>query len=1096
MKKLIHFWICMFLSMTYVIAQTRNIQGTVVDDTGEPLVGVSILLKGTSIGVISDVDGKFSLSATEGQTLRFSMTGMQTVEQEARQGMRVVMQFDEQMLDEVVVVAYGQQRKEAITGAVASVKAETLEKRPISAATGALEGLALGVQVNNSYGEPGAEATIRIRGFNSINGSNDPFYVVNGVPMGGNVGDINSADIESITILKDASSAALYGNKAGNGVIMITTKSGRIGEDNLVVTANLNFGAYQRGMKDYERLDAKEYMEAYWMGRRNALVTDNPAKYPNWSDANADANTAAREGLVYNIFNKDWNSLYDSNGKLSAGTEILNGYADDLDWWKPLERTGNRRDYNLNAGGGSKRASYYMSVGYLNEQGYTKQSGIERFTGNMKVDVNPAKWFKAGLSMNASNSTANYMSGGTDSRISFINPFYYARNVAPIYPVHLHDATTGNYILDDNDNKIYDDGTNGELTRPQNNARHVAWETELNKDRTYRTTLDAIAYADISFLNDFVFTIKGNLNNRNSQNKSYDNAIIGDGKGSNGRMSQTDYRYRNYLVQQLLTWKHTFGGVHNVDVLLGHENYNYMYQYTYDYKTDQKFAGLMELTNFSTMTSMNGYQQNYKTEGYLSRAGYNYDNKYFVEGSFRRDGTSRFYKDNRWGNFWSIGGSWIVSREEFMRYIDWIDYLKLRAAYGETGQDDGASYYAWMALYYSATNGGNGALYKSQNEARDVNWETTGSFSAAVETRLFDRANLSVEYFDKRSIDLLFNVTMPSSMGGVVNGTATGSATSSTGNRPTVLKNLGTVSNRGLEIGLDVDVIKTRNLTWNIGTNFNYINTKVVKLPDEYKEDGYISGQFKRMEGHGIYDYWLYQYAGIDKSDGRSLYLLDAELFYIPDDGYTGSGAKTDDETRTVMAAGNYKIINGEAYVYNTTYAKKDWSGTAQPNVFGSFTTSLEFKGFQLSGLVTYALGAKTYDQTYLNLMSISAAPSALHVDILKSWTPDQAGTGIDPNGTPALNTTQSSFSNAGMSTRWLISGNYFTVKNITLSYSVPQRPLAKIGLKGLVVSATGENLAIFTKLQGMNSQQSWTNLSDNAFAPSRILSMGLNVKF
>ena len=1061
-------------------------------DDGQPVPGVSVVVLGTTIGTVTDANGRYSFDNVPADaSLRFSFMGMSTqnIAVAGRQVVDVVLHLDAEALDEVIVVAYGQQRREAITGAVASIRAETLEKRPVSSATAALEGLALGVQVNNSYGEPGAEASIRIRGFNSISGSNEPFYVVNGVPMGGNIGDINSADIESITVLKDASSAALYGNRAGNGVILITTKGGRIGQESVTIQANINVGVYQRGMPDYERLNAYQYMEAYWMGRRNGLVTDNSDDYPNWSDANAAANIATQQGLVYNIFNRDWDNLFDANGKLTPGTEILPGYRNDLDWWAPLERTGVRQDYSLSARGGTRNAAYFMSMGYLDEQGYTKQSGIERFTGNMRFELQATNWFRTGLILNGSHSVSDRMTGDSGSSISFINPFYSARNVAPIYPVHLHDPDTGDFILDDDGNKIFDDGER--FRRPQMNSRHIVWETELNKDRDFRTTLDAIAFAEITFLNDFKFTLRGNLNNRNSQRKTYNTALIGDGRGR-GRMSQTDQRWQNFLFQQLLTWNRTFEHVHNVEVLLGHENSSYNRQYTYIYKQDENLANLMELSNFTTNTTINGYQNGHRNEGYFSRIGYSYNNRYFADFALRYDGSSRFYHENRWGTFWSLGGSWIISQEAFMLPFTWLDYMRLRAAYGQAGSDYSAGEYAWMALYFLGSNGGDGALYKSQNDATDVSWEKTGSFSAAVESRLFNRANLTVEYFDKRSIDLLFNLTMPASMGMTVNGTASG-----TGTRPTVLKNFGTSSNRGLEIGLDVDVVRTENFRWNLGTNFTYVKTKIVTMPDEYKEDGWISGLFKRQEGSGIYDYWLYQFAGIDRSDGRSLYQLDDKSWYIDLEGYTGPGAMTGDETRTLLAEANYVVHDDVAYVYNPgSHGKRDWSGTAQTPIFGAFTTAIEYKGFQLSGVFTYAMGAKTYDYSYQSLMGIGTAPSSMHLDVLKSWTPEQAGEGIDPNGTPALNHTHSSFNNAGTSTRWQINGNYMTIKNITLSYSVPNEMLGKIGLKNLVFSVTGENLAIFTHKQCTNPQTAWTNFSDNVFVPARILSMGINLQF
>ncbi|MCL2727026.1 MAG: SusC/RagA family TonB-linked outer membrane protein [Bacteroidales bacterium] len=1095
MKKIILFFTCLMFAGGALLAQTIQVSGVVTDASDRsPLPGATVVVKGTNTIALSGNDGRFVISAPSNGALLVSFIGMTTAEINinGRSVINVALESDSQLLQDVVVVAYGVQRKEAVTGAVATVKAETLERRPVSVATAALEGMALGVQVNNSYGEPGASTSIRIRGFNSINGSNEPFYVVNGVPMGGNVSDIHSSDIESITILKDASSAALYGNKASNGVVMITTKSGRMGEDNLTVQANVNFGVYQRGMKDYERLNAEQYMETYWLGRRNALYTDNPTKYATWSDANADVLPYVKDGLVYNIFNKDWSQLYDANGKLTG--QMLPGYADDLDWWKPLTRTGVRNDYNLSLRGGSRRASYYMSIGYLDEQGYTKQSGMERFTTNARMDVTPTKWFKAGLSLNGSNQTTDFMSGGGGT--SFINPFYFARNVAPIYPVHLHDPRTGEYILDGEGKKIYDDGVVGELTRPQNNSRHIVWETELNKDRSYRNTLNTTAYIEINFLKDFVFTVKGNVNNRFNQNKTYNSALVGDGKGSNGRTSETNQRYREYTFQQLLTWKRTFNGVHSVDALVGHENFSYLNQYSYVYKTDEKFANLMEISNFNIMTQMNGYRTTNRTEGFLSRLSYNYDNKYFIEGMFRRDGSSRFHADNRWGNFWSVGGSWILTREAFMANVPWVDYLKFRTAYGHAGKDDSAGNYAWMALYFGGSNGGNGALYKSQNEAKDLNWEKSGSFSIALESNLFKRANFTVEYYDKRSIDLIHSVTMPSSYGAVVNGSAGGAATSVTGNRPTIAKNFGSMSNKGLEIGLFVDVVQTKDFTWNLGTNFNLMRNKIVSLPDEYKGDGYISGSFRYLEGYSRYEYWLFQYAGLDRSDGRALYRLDDKLFYIPVDGYTGSGARQEDETRTAMTAANYKIIDGEAYVYQTTFAKRDWSGSSLPKVYGSFSTSFTYKGLLLSGLFTYELGGKTYDSSYLSLMGMTATPSAAHVDLLKAWSPEKAGVGIDPNGIPMVNVSQSSWNNAGNSTRNLISGNYITIRNVTLSYIVPRKQVEKIGLKDLLISVTGENLAIFTLRQGTDPQQAWNGVSENVFQPARVISMGLNVKF
>ncbi|MDL2245808.1 TonB-dependent receptor [Parabacteroides sp. OttesenSCG-928-J18] len=1076
MKHKLILFLLLLCSMQYVVAQSIRVTGTIQDEDGEPVIGATVQVKGTSQGTISDYDGNFAMEAPQNATLLISYVGMASQELKAAATMRIVMATDSKALDEVIVVAYGQQRKEAITGAVSNLKAESIERRPIASATAALEGQALGVQVNNSFGEPGSEPSIRIRGFTSVNGTSSPLYVVNGVPMGGNMSDINPADIESLTVLKDASSAALYGNKAASGVILITTKSGRIGEEAIRINASISQGWYQRAMKEYERLDAKQYMEAYWESRRNALHTDNPTKYPSYADANVDALNLVRNGVGenYNIFNKSWEDLFDANGKISAGTEILDGYKGDLDWYEPIERTGNRSQYGINASGGTKKGAYYMSLGYLSEEGFMKKSSGERITANLKVDVKPTSWLKMGITMNASSQEYNTMTADAGSAGSYINPFNFARNMAPIYPVHLHDPATGDYVLDANKNRQYDSGGSG---RPQANSRHNVWETELDKDKTYRTTTDMTAYADIILPYNFTVTVKGNLNQRNVSHKTYNNAIIGDGAGSGGRMKKEDTRYRNYMFQQLLNWRKTYNEKHSVEFLAGHENYYTNYDYGYIYKTSEKFANLMELSNFATMTSITGYQAGYRTEGYLTRAAYNYDQTYFVEGSFRRDASSRFHKDHRWGSFWSMGGSWIASNEEFIRQFEWIDYLKLRAGYGEVGQESSVGYYAWMALYGSTVNGGDGAYYKSQNEAKDITWESSRSASFALETNLFKRLNLSVEYYQRGSSNLLFSVNLPSSMGSVSTGAT----------RPTVTKNFGTMVNRGWEFGLNGDVIKMKDFNWKLGANINLLKNEIKDLPEEYQGKGYISGVNRYLDGHSRYDFWLYQFAGIDKSNGRSLYMINDEDYYV-------EGHATDTDEKTKLKE-DFTVIDGVPYVYNTTYAKKDWSGTAIPKVFGSFTTSFRYRDFELSGLFTYQMGGKMIDYSYNSLMSFGTSPSALHVDILKSWRPEDASTGVDPNGIPTMNTTLSTFNNA-TSSRHLISSDYFVVKNVTLSYSIPRKVLKQIGLNGVTLSASGENLAIFTKKQGMNPQQSFGGTSNNAYVPARVITFGLNLNF
>lgn len=1058
----------LFLFTGIVSAQITTINGRVIaEEDGEPIVGATVRLDGTKQGTITDVNGNFRFDnvSKNARKLIISFIGMKTEEVDLAPNVTVRLKSDIQALDEVVIqVAYGTAKKTSLTGAISSVTAEEINKRPVTSVVSALEGTTTGIQVNNTYGQPGESPSIRIRGFNTVNGDNSPLYVLDGVPFGGNISDLNSADIESISVLKDAASAALYGNRAANGVILITTRRGK--NDRAKVNISTNQGVYTRGIAEYDRLGADDWMEAMWQGYRNQMLINGTAL--------DEANALASQGLVsevigYNIYNKANNELFDANGKLAADAHVLDGFKNDLDWYDPIERTGYRQEYIISGDGAYEKGDFYFSASYLNEEGYIKNSSFERLTGRANVNLKPTSWFKTGFSIAGTHQVTDLTNG--DNTSAYTNPFNYARNMAPIYPVHLHDMTTGDYILDDEGALTYDDGVkNG---RPQNNGRHMIWENELNQDRTYRNTLNAQLYAEINFLKDFTFTLKGDLNVRNTENRSYDNAIIGDGQGNNGRSSRTIYRYKNYTVQQQLNWRHTFGQ-HYVDALVAHEAYAYKYNYLYGYKVNETFAGKVDLVNFNEITNLTDYENNYRTESYLGRVRYNFADRYHVEAAFRRDGSSRFHPDNRWGNFWSLGGSWVISEEDFIKQYDWINMLKLRASYGEVGNDAGVGYYGYMALYTIAQNANLAALYKSQNEASDIKWETTSSFGIALEGTLFDRLNFGFEYFDKRSRDLLFDVNLPLSTGGTASDAA----------EATITQNLGSVSNRGVEISVDGDIIRNRNWVWNLGLNATFIKNKIVRLPEQHRENGLINGTKKYMEGHSVYDFWMYQYVGVDQMTGNSLYLPDLEAYTIEE------------------IPEEYLVhIGDQYYTTYTTYAKRDWSGSAIPKVYGSISTSLQWKNLTLSGIFTYSLGGKIYDYSYASLMSMTSNPSAAHVDILKSWTgvpegmTEDSPNRIDPNGIPVINYELSSRNNA-QSTRFLTNASYLVIKNISLSYDFPKNLIQKIDLKSLRLNASIENLATFTHRKGMNPQQNFSGTSSDVLVTPRVFTVGVNISF
>jgi hypothetical protein len=546
-----------------------------------------------------------------------------------------------------------------------------------------------------------------------------------------------------------------------------------------------------------------------------------------------------------------------------------------------------------------------------------------------------------------------------------------------------------------------------------------------------------------------------------------------------------------------------------VNVLIGHENYANYYDYLYGYKTSEVFPNVNNLRNFTEITSLYNYGNNYRTESYLSRVRYNYKDKYNVEASFRRDGSSRFATKARWGNFWSIGANWMISREDFMQNVGWVNTLKLRADFGQVGNDSGSGLYGYQALYTSGQNANKGAYWISQLPNYDLKWETGQSWGVGIESRLFNRWNLNVEYFDRRNKDLLFDVILPITAG----------ATSTGGTNPSITQNIGTMSNRGVEIETDIDIFRNRDWRINFSANATFLKSKILSLPEQNRKEGIIDGTKRYVEGGDRYAYWLYQFAGVDQMTGLSLYEFDDERFYITDDntkdGHVIYGTAKDEEgnAHTLMEAQNYTIINGQPYVWNPgSYGKKDWSGTATPTVYGSFGLNLSFKGFTLSSIFTYGLGAKVYDGIYAGKMGVSANPSSVHEDNLNAWNGVPAGMTetspdrIDPNGTP-MNYTFSTYNmngkdvsisnNAGTSNRWLVSGNYLVVKNIALSYSLPKRWLTPLQIQGLSITASGENLFTCAARKGLNPQYSFGGVtSTNTFVTARVFTAGINVKF
>lgn len=1054
----------LLVGTTAVVAQVRTVKGVITSkEDGEPVVGASIVVKGTTIGTVSNMDGSFALSnvPANAKTLVISFIGMKTTEVPVGANVRVVMESDAELLDDVVVVAYGTAKKESVTGAVSMVDAQKIEKRIGTSVTSALEGSTSGVQVNSTYGEPGAAPQIMIRGFSTfVSGAGTPLYVVDGIPFDGNIAEINPNDIASMSVLKDASSAALYGSRAANGVVLITTKSGR-NSGKPQVTLQINQGAYTRGLKEYDRLGADQWMEASWIAMKN-YATNNPALVKQGVDPAAYATETLISGYAKrNIYDGAHNALFDANGKLTA--KRLPGY-DDLDWFKGVERTGHRQEYNISANVAHEKYSVYGSLGYLEEEGYILATDYTRYSARVNTTFTPNKWMKIGLNISGQHAKRNYNPDATGS--FYANPFSQARGMAPIYPLYLHNDD-GTYLLDENGNKQFD------TTSEYLGNRNIAYELRADQVGNVRNILGGQAFFTFMLPYNFSLTLKGDMNVSTTNYTKYNNSKIGDGAANNGRYTFNNYRYKNYTAQQLINWNHSYG-LHNIEAMIGHENYSWERKYMAGMNTGMAVEGNITIGNFLTNSYLRGYDDKYRTDSYLARAKYNFDERYYVEASFRRDGSSRFYKDNRWGNFYSFGFNWNAKREKFLQDVAWINTLRARISYGEVGNDRPVNYYGYMALYYIAKNAGNPALVKSNLEARKIKWETTQTFDLAVEGRLWDRVNFSLGYFDKRSDDLLFEVRLPLSAGSYYNFEDFANQAE--------YQNIGILSNRGLEFSADVDIIRTQDFRWNFGVDLTYLRGKVVKLPNSQLIQ---IGQRALAEGKAPYSWYTYHYVGVDQYTGRSLYTLDPA------------------QEAAAKKANATIEIDGVTYTTKTSYAERQWAGKVSPDVYGSFNTSLAYKDLSLSMLFTYGLGGKVYDYGYRTLMSTNTASTAssMHKDILNSWNgvPDgitaTSPNRIDPNGLPALDFYNSSDNN-DMSDRWLESGSYLVFKNINLSYTLPKKWTSAIGLEGITVSGGVENIFTMTARRGLNPQISFNGETDNTYVTPRVYNFGLTVKF
>ena len=1041
------------VSVGIATAQTLTVTGTVVSERdGQPVAGAYVLVNGTTLGTITNANGEFGIREVPADAKEIIVTflGMSTASAPVQaEPLRVVMHEDATFLEETIVVAYGTADKRSFTGSAEVIKADKLEKRTVSNVTKALDGLSTGVITTSGSGQPGAGASVVIRGFGSLNASTTPLYVVDGIPYDGNINAINPNDIESMTIIKDASAGALYGARGANGVVMINTKRGKEGALNVQFKGTWSVAS--RAIPRYETMDAYAWTEDlysmyYNTGRSKGLVGDAISAYAvdqmiNGTDA---VFGAAGE---YNPFSRDLADLIDpATGKIKEGTTLKwnEDWLDESTAKNPL-----RQEYVLSVNGGSSKTKYMFSLGYLDQEGLIKSTNFRRYSGRANVDTKVNDWLKTGLNMNFANNTTNSTTLGTSASSSsaYSNVFYSCANMAPIYPVYLKDAE-GKTVYE-NGNAVYDWGD----YRPA--GANAGWNpiANLYEDKYLGVSdnLSARTYIDLGGLKTgplqgLKLSANFGFDYVNSRSTTYYNPNFGNGETLRGLLDESTARYFSYTFNQLLTYNRKFGD-HSVDFLAGHEFYSYNAKVLGATKSGSAGDNLYELDGFVTNYGISGYSQDYRVDSYLTRFNYGYADKYYASASYRRDASSRFHQDNRWGDFWSVGASWRISQENFLKDVKWVNNLTLKASYGVQGNDSIGSLYAWQQLYSLAyPNGGMGGALISKLETKDLRWEKNKNLNVGVEASLFDRLNVSAEYYSKKTEDMLMDYPMAVSLG--FSG---------------YNKNVGSMLNTGFEFTVSGDVFVRPNFMWTATVMGSTVNNKVLKLTENGTP--IKSGNYIIEEGSPVNSFYLVNSAGVNPANGDKLYYI------WSDDPETGERV--------------YSVTNNPSKA--TAY--RETCGSRIPDLYGSISNDFKFWNFDVNLLCTYSIGGKILDATYYGYLYNTYVGTAAHVDRARAWKNPGDVTDIprvDIGGATNILYTQDD----------LVSASYFAIKSFTLGYTLPEKWMKAVKMNSVRVYVAGDNLLMFSARKGLDPQYNFSGSTAYSYTPERTVSLGVEVNF
>ena len=1062
------------LTVTVATAQEISVSGTVIDASdGAPVPYASVHLEGTMTGTSTDGDGNYSLQLPHLGNLVFSSIGYITVKEAVNGPMvlNIVLEPDTERLDETIVVAYGTATKSSFTGSASMIGAETIEARVSTDVTAALAGTTPGVQIISSSGDPASGGgTIRIRGIGSMSASNAPLYIVDGMPYDGPVSDINPADVESMSVLKDAAASAIYGARGANGVVLITTKRGS-GTSDAKIRFDARWGSNSRLIPQYDVItDPAQYYETHYRMMYNSQVY--AGKTPSEAYAYADANLFNQNngGLGYQVYTIPAGEKFIGEDFKLNPSAVL-GYSDGEyyyipdDWYGLTFGNSFRQEYNMSVSGSKDKLNYYGSIGYLNDGGIVSNSGYQRYTARINVDYQAKPWMKVTSSMSYAHSdsqTASYSSTYGSSS----NVFYVTNMMGPIYPLYVRDAS--GQIMTENGMKVYDSNQTN-FIRPAFVGNAVR-DNEVNGRKTFSDFVTGKWGVVLTPVEGLSLTANAGLTNDNSRyNALY--SRFGSQSATDGLAYVSHDRTFAVNTQYLAEYRTDFGGSwHSLNVLAGYELYKLKEQFL-EGQNDHLFNPMVgELGNADGVSSRqtSSYTADYMTQGFLARVQYEYGNRYFASASYRRDGSSRFAPGHRWGNFGSVGAAWLISNEGFMSGVGWISILKLKASYGVQGNDDlypgsnyARKYYPYADNYTHSYNEATGEYstdlaYKG-NE--DLTWESSHSFNAGVDFELFgSRLSGSAEYFSRKTVDLLYSKDVPLSAG------------NPTGYYPV---NVGSIVNNGFEVTLEGILINTDALQWSLNMNLSHYRNRILALDSSVSEEGIKGGNYIYKVGGSLYEAYMRKYAGVNPENGKAQWYRKV----LDDDGvWTGESVLTE----TFADASQYEL------------------GSVLPKLYGGFGTTFKAYGFDLSAQFSFQLGGKYYDGTYQALMHTSSGiGTAWHKDVLDSWSETNKDSDI-PRLDGDTSVGQTAVSN------YLISSNYLSVNNITLGYTFPEKVTSYMKISGLRIYVAGDNLAVRSARKGMDprysmglgSLTSGSGLNSGSYSAMRTVTGGITLTF